>query len=713
MATGIKDYSSDPTISAFGAPSEDFAPNPSPMSGMRPDLQYQEYSPYSLDPTINAFDPLAHIGEAMGGPEEKMAQRPQGNPYVGKLLEQMFKLRQGAQATGLSALDLPLSLPAQIGGGLTYGAARLGATPERAQQISEYVSEPLSYLQPGKLANLANKPIGQGSESYELSPVSQVMELVSKYGAQPAMDMLISRGMSPESAHHLVANAPLLAGMGFKLGKMGVQTARNLPAWAQELKVPEAGRIEPQMDVSQMPQSIGAAQTTPAAVLRGNIDAAIANASPELQAHIQSKPLESINVPAVETRALEEKHGVDLTAGQRTGDLNRYVDEWNARGKTDTLSNHFANQPKQLADAFENAKIKHAPDISATADASELGQHEINGLAAKDKIRTDNIDNAYQALKDKWQELRGTTGTDDFPVDGKKFLQNTQTALKDELLHHDVPESISKILDELKENNGEMGFSQFLKLNQKLGQKMKEGTGSERAAAFVIRQELQKIPMVDEAAVLKPIADTAISLAKERFDVIKTNPAYKAAIKEALDAKDAASDESLNAANFHKKYVSTATPEAIRRMKAEIPENDIAHQAMTFAELDRAKNQQINANSSNVKSDRFADFLLKESPRLKAALPPEAMQDVSELGLLSSKIGKPQAGVFNHSNSFSAYLKELAAQGLATAAEAKLASATAGASVPFTMAGKQWMLSRGHENFAKQAIHPYSGLTKE
>jgi hypothetical protein len=711
MATATKDYSSDPTISAFGAPSEDFAPSPSPMSGKRPDLQFEEYSPYSLDPTISAFDPLKAFGEAMGGPEEKMAQRPQGNPIFGKALEQMFKLRQGAQATGLSTLDLPLSLPAQIGGGLTYGAARMGATPERAQQISEYVSEPLSYLQPGKLANLANKPIGQGTESYELSPVSQVMGLINKYGAQPAIELLVKQGMAPQDAQQLVTNAPLLAVPGFKLGKMGVETARNLPAWAQELKVPEAGRIEPQMDVSQMPQNVGAAQATPQAVLRGNINSAIANASPELQAHIQSKPLEAINVPAVETRALEEKHGVDLTAGQRTGDLNRYVDEWNARGKTDTLSNHFASQPKQLADAFENAKIKHAPDISSTADASELGQHEINGLAAKDKIRLDNISQAYKALEN--------ANGGNFPIDVGTLQTNISSALTKGMKTNRVSPEINADLKSFYENPT---FEQYENLRTNLANDMRTGEPNKRAAAYLIRQEVEKLPVFNEenaafdpqAAQLKQLADKARSLYKERQDVIRSNPAYKAAVKEFDSLEDASSQgESLNAAKFHQKYVSTATPEAIRRMKAEIDSNDLAHQAITFAELERAKNQQVNANASNVKSDRFADFLLKESPRLKAALPPTAMQDVSELGLLSSKIGKPQAGVFNHSNSFSAYLKELAAQGLATAAEAKLASATAGASVPFTMAGKQWMLSRGHENFAKQAIHPYSGLTKE
>ena len=716
----MADYSNDATISAFDVPEDLTAPKKSTMSGRRQDLQPNvedlqpnaEYSPYSLDPTINAFNPMESIGGMMGGQEEKLATRPQGNPYFGKALEQMFKLRQGAQAAGLSALDLPLGLPAQIAGGLTYAGARLGATPERAQQLSEYPTNALSYLQPGKLATLTDRQIGQGTESYELSPISQAMGLINKYGAQPAIDMLINQGMAPQDAQQLVINAPLIAGVGIKTGQLGYRSFKNAPAWMQELK-PETARIEPQMNVSQMPQSIGAAQATPEAMLRANVQSAIANTSPELQTHIQSKPLESVNVPAVETRALEEKHGVDLTAGQRTGDLNRYVDEWNARGKTDTLSNHFANQPKQLADAFENSKLKHAPDIPSTADASELGQHEINGLAAKDKIRTDNIDNAYLNLKDKWQELRGTTGSDDFPVDGKKFLENTQTALKDELLHHDVPDSISKILDELKENNGEMGFSNFLKFNQKLGQKMKEGTGSERAAAFVVRQELQKIPLVDEAAVLKPIADTAISLAKERFDVIKTNPAYKAANKEALDAKDAASDESLNAANFHKKFVANATPEAIRRMKAEIPADDIAHQAITFGELERAKSAAVNASERNLTPEQFVKFLKNNKSGLRESLSPEAMQDVSEIGALTSKIGMPKTGVFNYSNTYSSELANLAKQGLTSAAEAKLTSMTGGASYPITQLGRQWFSNLNKEGFAKRATDPTGGLTKE
>ena len=713
----MANYANDPTISAFDVAEDLTAPKKSAMSGRRQDLQPNaEYSPYSLDPTINAFDPMQAMGEVLS-PEP--AARPQGNPYVGKALEQMFKLRQGAQAAGLSALDLPLGLPAQVAGGLTYGGARLGGVePERAQQMSEYASTPLSYLQPGKLAAMADKPIGQGTAAYEASPVSQVMELINKYGAQPAMDMLIKQGMAPQDAQQLVTNAPLLAVPGFKLGKIGLQEARKIPSYAAELRTPEAPRIEPQMDVNQtpniggnqMPQSVSAAQATPAAVLQGNIDAAIANASPELQAHIKSKPLESVNVPALETRSLEEKHGVNLTTGQRTGDTQLYSQEWNKRGETPTLGSHFEAQPQQISSAFEATKQRHAPDISSTADASELGQYQINALAAKDASRQQAITSAYQKLTDE--------NGGQFPIDVSALRGNITSQLSKNLKTNHLPESINSDMRDFYKNPT---FEAYEALRTNLANEMRSNSnGNARAAAYIVRDELEKLPVFGEgtgnplAIKLKQLADDARSLVKERYSILNNNPAYKAAVKEFGSLTDAASQgESLNAANFHKKFVANGTPESIRRMKSEIPADDIAHQAITFAELERAKSAAVNASERNLTPEQFAKFLKTNKSGLRESLPPQAMQDVTELGLLTSKIGMPKTGTFNYSNTFSSQLADMAKQGLLTAAEAKLASTTMGASIPAIGLTRQFMQKLNKEGFANQATNPLGGLTKD
>jgi hypothetical protein len=485
------------------------------------------------------------------------------------------------------------------------------------------------------------------------------------------------------------------------------QQFQNIKAQAPTVRIEKA---QPGM------QSGGAAAAVPENVLRGNIDAAIANASPELQAHVSSLPPQRVNIPALETRALEEKHGVNLLTSQRTGDLQGYTEAWNQRAKNGLISD-FEQQPKQLAKAFEESKRRHAPDITSEADASDLGQKMINSLSQTDTKRVEAIDNAYKNFRDEYVKMREASGLpieSDFPVDGNAFLQNTQTALKNELLQHDVPASIKNILDDIKENNGKMTYSEFINLDKRLSAKTKEGTGSEKAAAFLIREQLNDIPLSPEAAAVQPFYEKAKGLAKQRFDIIKSNPAYRKAIGEAADLKEASSQgESLNAAKFHQQFVSNATPEAIRRLKSEIPKGDIAHQAIAFGELERAKRAITNANESRIKSDQFADFIRNNKSVLREALPPEAMQDVMEIGLLNSKIGKPEAGAFNYSNTYASMIGDLAKQGLLGLGEAKLAGATGGASIA-PVAGLKMMFEKMNKDaFANSQRNPFGGLTKD
>ena len=470
--------------------------------------------------------------------------------------------------------------------------------------------------------------------------------------------------------------------------------------------------VEMQMadQFAQRGQNIGAAQATPATVLQGNIDAAIANASPELQTHIKSVPPESVNLPALETRSLEEKHGVNLTTGQRTGDTQLYSQEWNKRGETPTLGSHFEAQPQQISSAFETAKQRHAPDIPSTADASELGQHQINALAAKDQARQSAISDAYKALEN--------ANGGQFPIDIETLDTNIKSSLSKNLKTNHLPDSINADLKDFYKNPT---FESYEALRTNLANEMRSnGNGNARAAAYLVRDALEELPVFGEgtgnpqAIQLKELADNARKLVRERYSVLNNNPAYKAAVKEFGSLSDTASQgESLNAANFHKKFVANGTPESIRRMKSEIPADDIAHQAITFAELERAKNAAVNASERNLTPEQFAKFLKNNKSGLIESLPPQAMQDVTELGLLTSKIGMPKAGTFNYSNTFSSQLADMAAKGLLTLGETKLAGATAGASIPAVSLTKQFMQKLNKEGFANQATNPLGGLTKD
>jgi hypothetical protein len=457
------------------------------------------------------------------------------------------------------------------------------------------------------------------------------------------------------------------------------------------------------------PASVGAAGVPPAMALRGSVDAALANASPELQQFVGSKDINSIHLPGLETRSLEEKHGVNLTVGQRLGDTQQYSSEWNRRGETPTLGQYFNEQPAQVANAFDVAKEKHAPDISATADASELGQHEINALAAKDQVRREAISNAYKALQD--------ANGGQFPIDINTLKGDVESQLAQNLKTNHLSESIKS---DLKDFYSNPTFEGFEALRTNLSNEMRSSAnGNARAAAYIVRQQLEKMPVFGEEAgspqaiELKRLADNARSLNAERMNVIASNPAYKAAVGEAANAEGAsAQGESLNAAKFHNKYVSSATPESIRRMKSEIPPDDIAHQAVIYGELERAKNAAVRPGG-NLAPDSFASFLQKNKSGLNESLSPQAMQDVMELGLLTSKIGMPKTGTFNYSNTYSSILGDMAKQGLTSAGEAKLATMTGGASLPFTSMARQFLLKQSKDKFAEQAVNPYGGLTKD
>jgi hypothetical protein len=674
-------YDTDPDVAAFltggkssaadRIPTKDVAPKKSAMSGKNPQLQPDaEPSDYSSDPDVSAF---LNVGKLTNAKVTSKSQEP--IPQIGSAL-------LGAGEVGLSALTGAIAAPLGAATGVIANlrSGKYG-TREGIQVAEEQAKNLMGQMTYQPRTEKGQEYMGNLQSAFEASKLPPIMPEL--------LGMKVERKMAGQAAD---------------------TGAKQLEAQFSNLQKPTV-RVE-----KTAMQSGGAAAAVPENVLRGNIDAALSTASPELQAHIKGKPVQSVNIPALETRALEEKHGVNLLTSQRTGDTQGYSEAWNSRSKNGLVAD-FEQQPKQLAKAFEESKRRHAPDITSEADASDLGQKMINSLTETDTKLVEGIDNAYKQFRDEYVKMRKDAGLPiegDFPVNGNDFLKQTQVALKNEQLHYDVPASIKNILDEIKDNDGKMTYSEFINLDKRLSAKTKEGNGSERAAAFLIRQKLNNISLEPEAAALQPLYENAKGLAKQRFDIIKSNPAYRKAIGEAADLKEASSQgESLNAAKFHQQFVSNATPEAIRRLKAQIPEGDIAHQAIAFAELERAKRAITNANESRIKSDQFADFIRNNKSVLREALPPDAMQDVMEIGLLNSKIGKPDAGTFNYSNSWSSMMGDLAKQGLLGLGEAKLAGATGGASIPAVGGMKMMFEKINKDAFVNSQRNPYGGLTKE
>jgi hypothetical protein len=642
------------------------------------------------------------VGKALGITGEKSYQQPVG-PIPGQIVDAIkdFAVKQGLTADQISA--------------------KTGIPPESVRNIATMASFAIP-----EVVGMAAKPLVTAAREAMPTVIDAKGNVISRPSQPRPPSSTTMQQVQAQFEKKQAAERPTDFGAAYTaateppLFKPPVQLTPDETGVYRDASVAQIPRIEisagfPPESVApiaaeEAPASVGAASVPPAMALRGSVDAALANASPELQQFVGSKNINSIHLPALETRALEEKHGVNLSVGQRLDDTQQYSSEWNRRGETPILSNHFNEQPAQIANSFETAKQKHAPDISVKADASELGQHEINALAAKDQVRRDAISDAYKALENE--------NGGQFPIDIGKLDENINVELSKKMKLNHLPDTIKADLKDFYKNPT---FEMYEALRTNLANEMRSSpNGNARGAAYVVRQELENLPIFGEeagtpqAARLKELADNARRLNAERMGVIKSNPAYKAAVKESLDAADASEQgESLNAAKFHNKYVSTATPESIRRMKTEIPANDIAHQAMIYGELERAKDAALNASRSNLTPEQFAQFYKKNKSVLRESLSPQAMQDVTELGLLTSKIGMPKTGTFNYSNTYSSMLGDMAKEGLLTAGEAGLALKTAGMSTPVLGLMKQFMGKMNKEGFAREATNPHGGLTKD
>jgi hypothetical protein len=591
----------------------------------------------------------------------------------------------------------------QIYGRMT-GTPQEGVTPEQAAELQQ------------KVVSATDNPFGKAfgiteSPAYKGEASRQIMEFVGQNASKGAAWISEKTGLPVGDVENimgtaLVAATPTLAKVPGQIKEMRNVRSQLENQFAQ--RQAEAG-MQPGATVPGM-TSMGSAAAVPENVLRGNIDAAVAQASPELQAHVKTLNPRAVDVPALETRSLEEKHGINLTRGQRTGDTSLYSQEWNKRGETATLGEHFNEQPKQFKAAFDNTIRRHAPDIFET-EPSAIGQSEINALAAKDKVRTDAISEAYKALQD--------ANGGQFPIDIQSLENNIKSELSKNLKTNHLSASIA---GDLRDFTANPTFEAYEALRTNLANEMRSSSnGNARAAAYIVRDELEKLPIFGEqggspqAIQLKALADNARALNRERQQILKSNPAYRAAVKEAGSLADVAAEgESLNAEKFHDKYVTKATPEAIRRMKAEIGDDPVANQAMIAGEMRQAMRKAgLATDIPDLNPKTLANYIVDNKGRLQEALGPEAMQDLMEIAALSSKVGMPKTGTFNYSNTFSAQLAEMAKQGLASAAEAKLATMTGGASILPVSAGKQWMQKMNKEGFAREAINPYGGLTKD
>ena len=573
--------------------------------------------------------------------EQKKNELPLAAQFYNKL--QQGKKDLGASVASLADTTIGGILP--ITGQVVQSASRPFTTPEKAQEYGQAVTSALE------------KPFGKTfgvteSPAYKAEASRQIMDFIGENINKGAEWIAQKTGLPLPDVQNMMGTAtlaaPALAAKPLAIAaKPLVKGAETLGQWGREIRTPAEAQMQQQFQAKGGGmQSAGAAATTDQAA----VNAMLAKVSPELQNEIRSTPMNQLNMPALERHVEADTLPVPvrLTRGQATQDVNLLSDEMNMRGKNPELANRFNEQNGKLIENINAIRDKAAPDVFGV-NHLENADTIINAYKALDDTRTADISAKYKAL----EEAAGGN----FPIDGKQFAANAEALLGKKLKTDFLPPAIAKGLERYK--NGEtMTFEQFEAMRTNLASEMRKaersGDGNAKAAASIVRTALEDLPLAGDAANLKPLANEARSAAKARFDLLKKDPAYDAAVN------DVAPDKFIN------KYIISGNKRDLEALTAQLGKGSEGHQAVTAAVVNYLKDKAgvINDNG-NFSQAGYNKALRQLDPKLLELVDGETAQQLKALGNVSRYTqAQPRGSYVNQSNTFVAGAKEMAKGGL-------------------------------------------------
>ena len=427
----------------------------------------------------------------------------------------------------------------------------------------------------------------------------------------------------------------------------------------------------------------------------------LANASPELQqaiAQVKNAPQDAVarHVEA-DTLPVPGK----LTTGQAAQDPSLISREMNGRGKDkpSVPPAFYQEQGKTVAANMDAIRNSAAPDVPVSAKAIDHGQTLLDAYKTKDAAATADISAKYKALTD------ANGGT--LPLDGKAFVANVETSLSKNLKTGSVPADLQSALNEFK-NGRQMTFEDFETLRSDAADAMRTSTdGRSRAAAGIIRQELESLPLTAQASELKPLADSARSAAKARFDAIEADPAYKAAVNDSTPL----GHPSPAADRFFDSFVLKGKRENVARLKANLADSPEAAQTIAAGTLDHLKSQmKADPVTGNFSSANYGKAMETLGPKMENLVDPATAQQLRAVGGFAKNAQtQPRGSYVNNSNT----AVELAAGGAKFAAEHGTNALFGGVPVGTVVrkAGSFIADRAGVAKASNQALDPRAGLT--
>jgi len=590
-------------------------------------------------------------GNAPAAPAVQDAQQTPSKvrSIIGKVIKKGFELRAEAPAFTAAVVDIPLSLPQFIANTAAYPLARIrGGTPEQSKEISTAIASPLEYLKPGKLTGL------EKTTAYQQSLPTKTMEFISENISKGVNWIAEKTGLNPLDVQAAVDIGMLTAPKTVpKVAEAVSQTAQTikskLPTVTYE-RQPPAGAQTP----SNM-QSVGAA-AVPTATM---VQQALTVATPELQQALKNISPDQINVPTFQ-RHIEADTlpiPVRLTEGQATGDLLKLSQEQNRRGKDPQLAERFNQQNKDLIDNVQEIRNQAAPDVFGTKTI-ENSQGIIDAYKEIDLARNTKISDAYKKLED--------ANGGQFPVDGKAIATTADALLTKKLKTEFLPQSIRSQIDRFRKGE-QMTFEQYEALRTNLAAEIrkaeKASDGNAKTALSLVRQAAEQLPLQQGVAGnLKGLADQARALARERFDMLKKDPAYKAAV-----------DDIVPADKFIQKFVINGVNKNVQTMVNHLGQDSPARQHMAAGTINwLADKAGIYGEQANFSQAGFNKGLkqLDAVKNTQEIFDPASATQLRTLGNVAGYTQfQPRGSFVNNSNTLVGSLAEKAKQAVSVGVE--------------------------------------------
>ena len=545
----------------------------------------------------------AAVAEAMNEPPKK-----------GKVANLVTSVLRGSAALA----DTVLGVVPAVAGMATYAGARaVGQTPEQAGQTQAKVTGALE-RPVGRAFGVTETPEYKGEFSQRVMDtigkfVGESAEAISKKTgiAVPEVEYYLNLGMTSPAmlrgtkpGQAIAREAGYVAEAAKQAGGKAVEAAAAVtpapvrtavratteavfPGTTKPPAPVRLGQLTPEDRLrTQMQDQTGAA-AIPNVVsnTRGSVGAmavpdttilnqAIQNASPKLREALGNIPIDKANAPAI-MRMIEADSlyvPMQLTEGMATGSLKYLSDEKNLRAKYPEIADRIKQLNQNLIDNFNETRTKAAPDVFSTTKI-EASQGIIDAYKALDAEKNLAIENAYKKLRD--------SAGGELPVNASALLKNIDGTLSKELLLTDG-RGISQYRElRNKAKDGQMTFDEYLAMRRNLSRLSAEAKdGNTRQAARLMVQELDNLPLTQETATLKPLADEARNLAKQRFSALKADPAYKAAVNDAVPAD-----------KYLEKFVINGVNKNINTMVDTLGRDSPAHQQMKAGTLFWLKDQ--------------------------------------------------------------------------------------------------------------------------